>query len=67
MHKMTTTGKRYVLNKLDLAKHPEIIELLNDLINSGEIAEVKKERGRDGNPTIAVVKIRRNLIYPPKA
>lgn len=55
------------MSRLDLADHPEIIELLNDLINSGEIAEVKKERGRDGNPTIAVVKIRRNLIYPPKA
>lgn len=55
------------MEKLDLAKHPEIIQLLNELINSGEIAEVKKERGRDGLPTIAVVKIRRNLIYPPKA
>lgn len=67
MQKMSRYGKEYTLNKLDLAKHPEIIEILNELINSGEIAEIKRERGRDGNPCIAVVKIRRNLIYPPKA
>ena len=51
---------------LKFSEHPEIVELLEELINAGEIAEVKKERGRDGNPTIAVVRIRRNLIYPPK-
>lgn len=67
MHKMTDIYKRCALNKLDLIQHPEIVELLNELINSGEIAEIKRERGRDGNPTIAVVKIKRNLIYPPKA
>ena len=67
MHKLTDFVRSATLSKLDLAKQPEIIELLNDLINSGEIAEIKRERGRDGNPCIAVVKIRRNLIYPPKA
>lgn len=66
MHKMTNINRGIALGKLKLIENPEIIELLDELINAGEIAEVKKERGRDGNPTIAVVKIRRNLVYPPK-
>lgn len=54
------------MEKLKLSDFPGLIELLEHRINAGEITEVKRERGRDGKPVIALVGIKRNLEYPPK-
>ena len=43
-------------NKLDIRDNPEIIEIINSIVNNHGIAEIKKER--DG---IAVVEINRKL------
>ena len=54
------------MEKLKLSDFPHLIAALEANINSGKITEVKKERGRDGNPVIALVEIKRNLIFPEK-
>ena len=51
---------------LKLSDFPGLIELLERRINAGEISEIKRERGKDGKPVIAVVSIKRSLEYPPK-
>ena len=43
-------------HKLDIRDNPEIIEIINSIVNNHGIAEIKKER--DG---IAVVEINRKL------
>ena len=54
------------MEKLKLTDFPEVIELLESRINTGKITEVKRERGKDGRPVIAVVGIERTLKYPAK-
>lgn len=54
------------MEKLKLSDSPEVLELIENSINAGEIVEVKRERGRDGKHCIAVVRISRNLIYPKR-
>lgn len=46
----------------DLNEHPEIIELINLILRSGGIAEVKIEK----RTTPTVVEIKRAKRYPPK-
>jgi hypothetical protein len=67
MHKLTINDiKVRNLEKLKLSDSPEVLELIENSINAGEIVEVKRERGRDGKHCIAVVRISRNLIYPKR-
>ena len=45
-----------MVNKIDISKETEVIEVINQILNNHGIAEIKKER--DG---IAVVEISRKL------
>ena len=45
-----------MVNKIDISKEAEVIEVINQILNNHGIAEIKKER--DG---IAVVEISRKL------
>ena len=54
------------MEKLKLSDFPGLIEVLEHRINAGDITEIKRERGKDGRPVIALVAIKRSLEYPPK-
>ena len=54
------------MEKLKLSDFPGLVELIEHRINAGGIVEIKRERGKDGKPVIAVVGIKRQLEYPPK-
>ena len=45
----------------DLKKHENLIDEINAVVNSGEVAEVKAEY-KDGRPSYKVVKIVRKVV-----
>jgi hypothetical protein len=45
----------------DIRLHAEVIAMINQILNDGDIAEIKHERSG-----IAVVRIKRKLEHPPK-
>lgn len=55
------------MNNIDIRKHPEIIEIINNALNQGEIIEVKNEARSSKRENIVVVRITRKLITEPKA
>ena len=46
---------------LDIRHFAEVLNMINQILRDGDIAEVKRERSG-----IAVVRIKRKLEYPPK-
>lgn len=54
------------MEKLKLSDYPGLIEQIEQKINSGDIVEMKRERGKDGKPVIALVQIKRTLLNPSK-
>lgn len=54
------------MEKLKLSDTPGLIERVEKEINSGNIVELKRERGKDGDPVIALVLIKRTLLIPSK-
>ena len=47
-------------NMVDISKMPEIVVILNNIINNGGIAEIKNEK-RKGQDNIVVVEITRSV------
>ena len=46
---------------IDIRRFKEVIDTINKILSDGDIAEIKRER-----TGIAVVRIKRQLEYPPK-